>query len=319
MKVTVSSSDAHAGGVAATDDLHRWRQRDPRLRGRLVRHPAGPPPPGTLGGAGESLTLLSAPGGLTAALAAAVVGWLQNRRGDQTVTITLPDQPQITVVSTKVRGLTARATGDLAQRIAAAMEESGRTSDSPPQLGISDSPPRPSPDRTTAPDSQSQPSTPDSPHHPSPSHPAPPPRPTAPGGQLRRSGHRPGGRPPATYQCSRCPPPAPCPSKRLPPRLGPRCRPPVQRRRTRPGRRAGPPRPGDLRRMPRVLVIDQLEEIFTHCRGTKERRLFTRALNGSPHPGARGASSACAPTTSARACRIPASTPSRAPASSPLR
>ncbi|MFF9607392.1 caspase family protein [Streptomyces sp. NPDC014684] len=33
-------------------------------------------------------------------------------------------------------------------------------------------------------------------------------------------------------------------------------------------------------RAPRVLVIDQLEEIFTHCRDTEERRLFVRALAG---------------------------------------
>ncbi|MFJ4953144.1 hypothetical protein [Streptomyces sp. NPDC088760] len=46
--------------------------------------------------------------------------------------------------------------------------------------------------------------------------------------------------------------------------------------------------PGDVCRMPRVLVIDQLEEIFTHCRDSEERRLFTRALSGSPHaPGTR--------------------------------
>ncbi|SFY52411.1 hypothetical protein STEPF1_05683 [Streptomyces sp. F-1] len=38
--------------------------------------------------------------------------------------------------------------------------------------------------------------------------------------------------------------------------------------------------PADHRSAPRVLVIDQLEEIFTHCRDTEERRLFTRALTG---------------------------------------
>ncbi|MEV5385460.1 caspase family protein [Streptomyces sp. NPDC052721] len=38
--------------------------------------------------------------------------------------------------------------------------------------------------------------------------------------------------------------------------------------------------PADRRAAPRVLVIDQLEEIFTHCRDTEERRLFARALTG---------------------------------------
>jgi WD40 repeat protein len=39
--------------------------------------------------------------------------------------------------------------------------------------------------------------------------------------------------------------------------------------------------PADRRTAPRVLVIDQLEEIFTHCRDTEEHRLFTRALTGT--------------------------------------
>ncbi|MEU6669646.1 caspase family protein [Streptomyces sp. NPDC046727] len=46
--------------------------------------------------------------------------------------------------------------------------------------------------------------------------------------------------------------------------------------------------PGDRRAVPRVLVIDQLEEIFTHCRDTEERRLFVRALAG-PADGTRPA------------------------------
>ncbi|MEV5149988.1 hypothetical protein AB0L14_37960 [Streptomyces sp. NPDC052727] len=135
MEITLSSSDPDGGRVAATSDLHRWLQRQPELRGRLVRQSATAPPPGTMGASGELLTLLLAPGGLTAALAAAVVAWLQNRRGDQTVTITLPDQTQITVSSTKVRGLTAQATGDLAQRVAAAIDRSGRTPDGDTERG----------------------------------------------------------------------------------------------------------------------------------------------------------------------------------------
>ncbi|MGW1603406.1 effector-associated constant component EACC1 [Streptomyces eurythermus] len=129
MNVTLFSAGPDGGRVAATSELHRWLQRQPELRARLVWQSATAPPPGTMGASGELLTLLLAPGGVTAALAAAVVAWLQNRRGDQTVTITLPDQTQITVSSTKVRGLTAQATGDLAQRVAAAIDGSGRTAD----------------------------------------------------------------------------------------------------------------------------------------------------------------------------------------------
>ncbi|CAL9672750.1 effector-associated constant component EACC1 [Streptomyces sp. enrichment culture] len=129
MEVTLSSTGPDGGKAAATGELHRWLQRQPELRGRLVRQSAAAPQPGTMGASGELLTLLLAPGGLTAALGAAVVAWLQNRRGDQTVTITLPDQTQITVSATKVRGLTAQATGDLARSIAATVEASGRTPD----------------------------------------------------------------------------------------------------------------------------------------------------------------------------------------------
>ncbi|MGW1596692.1 caspase, EACC1-associated type [Streptomyces sp. NPDC002343] len=38
--------------------------------------------------------------------------------------------------------------------------------------------------------------------------------------------------------------------------------------------------PAGRRTAPRVLMIDQLEEIFTHCRDSEERRLFVRALEG---------------------------------------
>ncbi|MEU2062413.1 hypothetical protein [Streptomyces sp. NPDC013455] len=135
MEITLSASDPDGGRVAATSELHRWLQRQPELRGRLVRQSATAPPPGTMGASGELVTLLLAPGGLTAALAAAVVAWLQNRRGDQVVTITLPDQTQVTVSSTKVRGLTAQATGDLAQRVAAAIDRSGTSPEGDTERG----------------------------------------------------------------------------------------------------------------------------------------------------------------------------------------
>ncbi|MFE2844903.1 hypothetical protein ACFXKS_15295 [Streptomyces scopuliridis] len=38
--------------------------------------------------------------------------------------------------------------------------------------------------------------------------------------------------------------------------------------------------PEDGRRAPGILVIDQLEEIFTHCEDTEERELFIRAVAG---------------------------------------
>ncbi|WP_424887737.1 caspase, EACC1-associated type [Streptomyces sp. XH2] len=46
--------------------------------------------------------------------------------------------------------------------------------------------------------------------------------------------------------------------------------------------------PADGRRPPRVLIVDQLEEIFTHCEDDEERELFVRALTGAePGPGPR--------------------------------
>ncbi|MFH8785381.1 caspase, EACC1-associated type [Streptomyces roseoverticillatus] len=46
--------------------------------------------------------------------------------------------------------------------------------------------------------------------------------------------------------------------------------------------------PADGRRQPGVLIVDQLEEIFTHCEDAEERELFVRALTGAePAPGPR--------------------------------
>ncbi|MEU1674867.1 hypothetical protein ABZ752_22975 [Streptomyces roseifaciens] len=39
--------------------------------------------------------------------------------------------------------------------------------------------------------------------------------------------------------------------------------------------------PADGRKPPRVLIVDQLEEIFTHCEDGEERELFVRALTGA--------------------------------------
>ncbi|WP_157847728.1 effector-associated constant component EACC1 [Streptomyces violens] len=119
MRVTLSvGSDSGACG-----DLRRWLLRDPELRSRTAGPSGAAPPPGTMGAAGELINVLLAPGGLTAALAAAVVAWLQNRRGNQTVTITRPDGTQVTVTSERVRGLTAEGSGDLARQIADALQD----------------------------------------------------------------------------------------------------------------------------------------------------------------------------------------------------
>ncbi|MFH8785380.1 effector-associated constant component EACC1 [Streptomyces roseoverticillatus] len=124
MKATLTVTSPGTGpGGGAVNDLRRWLQRHPELRAHIRQEPAPEPAPGTMGAASELLTLVLAPGGLTVALSAAVVAWLQNRRGNQTVTITLPDGAQVTVTTENVRDLNARDSGELAQRVAEALHQ----------------------------------------------------------------------------------------------------------------------------------------------------------------------------------------------------
>lgn len=118
LKVTGPDGASTAGGAG---DLREWLRGDPELRHRVGRSPVEPPPPGTMGAIDEIVPLLLEPGGLTVTLAAAVVAWLQTRRGTQTVTITKPDGTQVVVTSEGVRGLTPETSGDLAQRVAEAL------------------------------------------------------------------------------------------------------------------------------------------------------------------------------------------------------
>ncbi|MDX2624010.1 hypothetical protein AB0L83_05445 [Streptomyces sp. NPDC052071] len=123
MRATLAVSGGGDAVAGASNDLRRWLGRHADLRHQILREPARVPAPGSMGATGELVSLLLAPGGLTAALAAAVVAWLQNRRGNQTVTITLPDGTQVVVSSERVRGLDAAGSGELAQRVAAALEQ----------------------------------------------------------------------------------------------------------------------------------------------------------------------------------------------------
>lgn len=104
------------------DELYDWLRQDPELRGRVRREPPASAPAWALGGWSELLSLLPAPGGRTAAVGAAVVVWLQNRRSNVTVTINQPDGTQVVVSSEKVRPMSAEATSDPAQRVAEALQ-----------------------------------------------------------------------------------------------------------------------------------------------------------------------------------------------------
>ncbi|WP_406187217.1 hypothetical protein [Streptomyces sp. NBC_01006] len=141
LALSVTSSDLDGTGsqtasTAALADLRRWLQRHPELRDRLGRMHSAEPAAGEMGAVGELLPVLLAPGGLTAALGAALVAWLQNRRGNQTVTVTLPDSTQITVSSENVCGLSAQDAGDVARQIAAALHNGGSQAiPAPPETG----------------------------------------------------------------------------------------------------------------------------------------------------------------------------------------
>ncbi|MFC5959549.1 hypothetical protein ACFP51_35650 [Streptomyces pratens] len=123
MRVTLAVEAGDGDAAGASDDLYQWLRQDPDLRVLVRREVPAAPPGGAMGALGELISLLLAPGGPTAALGAAVVVWLQGRRGNQTVTLTLPDGTQVVVSSEKVRGLTAEGAGELAERVAAALQQ----------------------------------------------------------------------------------------------------------------------------------------------------------------------------------------------------
>ncbi|MBB1254473.1 effector-associated constant component EACC1 [Streptomyces alkaliterrae] len=116
MRVAITAWDD--GGRAGTDDLRGWLGKQRELRGRVQRGAGEPPAPGTMGTATEVVTVLLEPGGVVTVLAAAVVTWMHNRSGRQTVTITRSDGTEVTVTSDRVRGLDAQQAGALAQEIA---------------------------------------------------------------------------------------------------------------------------------------------------------------------------------------------------------
>ncbi|MFC9851408.1 effector-associated constant component EACC1 [Streptomyces prasinus] len=123
MRVTLAVDAGDGDAAGASDDLYQWLRQDPDLRVLVRREVPAAPPDGAMGALGELISLLLAPGGPTAAVGAAVVVWLQNRRGNQTVTLGLPDGTQVVVSSEKVRGLTAEGASELAERVADALRQ----------------------------------------------------------------------------------------------------------------------------------------------------------------------------------------------------
>ncbi|MFG2987549.1 hypothetical protein ACGFYQ_41295 [Streptomyces sp. NPDC048258] len=120
MRVVITvGSGSHGADSGALPELRRRLSEEPELRGRVRRHLGEPLPPDAMGLGADALIAVLAPGGVAAVLAGAVVAWVQSRRGDQTVTITRGDGTEITVSTTRVRGLDARQSADLARELAA--------------------------------------------------------------------------------------------------------------------------------------------------------------------------------------------------------
>ncbi|WP_051860360.1 effector-associated constant component EACC1 [Streptomyces anulatus] len=101
MSVTVELA-----GPGASDELrslHEWLSAEDELRGR-VRLVQAPPPPGALGTVAETLTVVLAPGGVTAVLASAAVAWMRHRTGEVVCKLTKPDGTNMEVSAQRVRG-----------------------------------------------------------------------------------------------------------------------------------------------------------------------------------------------------------------------
>ncbi|MFE1787863.1 hypothetical protein ACFW7J_05535 [Streptomyces sp. NPDC059525] len=120
MRVVITvESGSRSADSSALPELRRRLSEEPELRGRVRRHLGEPPPPDAMGLGSDALIAVLAPGGVAAVLAGAIVAWVQSRRGDQTVTITTGEGTEITISTTRVRGLDARQSADLARELAA--------------------------------------------------------------------------------------------------------------------------------------------------------------------------------------------------------
>ncbi|TVL91555.1 hypothetical protein CD790_16545 [Streptomyces sp. SAJ15] len=116
----------------SADDLRRWLDQEPTLRGRLRRAVESAPAAGMGLAAGGLLAALAPPAALPV-LAGAVLTWLQTRRTRQpTVTITRPDGTAVTVSGEQASALDPEQRAELARRIAARLEADSE-SEAPPE------------------------------------------------------------------------------------------------------------------------------------------------------------------------------------------
>jgi hypothetical protein len=111
-------------GPDAADELrslYAWLTGEDELRGhaRLV---GASPPPGALGTTADALVVALGPGGVSAAVATALVAWLRQRTGD--VVIKARGRgTEVELSAKRVRGLDSAQLGELAQHLARELGE----------------------------------------------------------------------------------------------------------------------------------------------------------------------------------------------------
>jgi hypothetical protein len=111
--VTISGPDAGD----ETRSLHAWLADDEELRGR-ARLAGAAVQPGTLGPAAETLAVALGPGGVTAALATALVAWLRHRTSDVVITARGNDGRELQLSAKRVHGMSPERLSEFTTRLA---------------------------------------------------------------------------------------------------------------------------------------------------------------------------------------------------------
>ncbi|WFB10680.1 pentapeptide repeat-containing protein [Streptomyces sp. LX-29] len=137
------SDDRPADAERSADDLHRWLDAEPTLRGRL-RRAVEAAPMAEMGLAAGGLLAALAPPAALPVLAGAVLTWLQTRRTRQpSVTITRPDGTAVTVSGELASTLDEAQRAELIQRITGRLEAAPAAEDGASTDQEDDRPPEP--------------------------------------------------------------------------------------------------------------------------------------------------------------------------------
>jgi hypothetical protein len=114
--------------VAGTADefrsLFSWLTGEDELRGRF-RLAGSSVPSGVMGPLTESLVVTLGPGGVSTALATALVTWLRHRTSDVTIKTQAPDGRAIEVSAKRVHGMNSTQVHEFAAGLAGMLSEPG--------------------------------------------------------------------------------------------------------------------------------------------------------------------------------------------------